>query len=318
MSTDITVCVLTYNRANLLKKAIDSILNQTFSDFALFVIDNHSEDHTYDVVKSYSDSRLKYLRHERNIGGKANIEYALDHFNSKYLIIFHDDDEMEEDFIETEYRYMENNPNVVAVAGNATIINELGKTVKISSKNKNTNIYKDGKLINAYLSEGKYLNFPSLMYRSDFLRKHSIHIHESVGPCCDVILYCDIEKYGGIVAELPDCILKSRYHGGQDSTRNLCNMHLQLLDYMIKTPYYKNALFANQNRVSFAERILKFLILDYLNDKVTRNELIQEVNEILNRLNLHRINVWKIMLVYIIVCICPVLSKKAYKLKYVN
>ena len=60
-TTKVTVAVPTFNRARLLKICLESILNQTYSDFRVLVLDNASTDDTQDVVDSISDQRLSYL-----------------------------------------------------------------------------------------------------------------------------------------------------------------------------------------------------------------------------------------------------------------
>jgi len=60
----VSVMVLTFNRSKLLKETIDSILNQTFKDFEIIVVDNYSTDNTEEVVKSYNDNRIKYFKNK--------------------------------------------------------------------------------------------------------------------------------------------------------------------------------------------------------------------------------------------------------------
>ena len=75
----ITAFIVTYNRVEYLKKAIDSVLNQTCRDFELIILDNCSTDGTEEYVKSLNDDRITYIRHEKNIGGGGNIAYAFAH-----------------------------------------------------------------------------------------------------------------------------------------------------------------------------------------------------------------------------------------------
>ena len=63
----VTVCLPTYNRAHYLREAIESVLSQTFQDFELLICDNASTDETSEVVKSFRDARIRYVRHSRNI-----------------------------------------------------------------------------------------------------------------------------------------------------------------------------------------------------------------------------------------------------------
>jgi glycosyltransferase involved in cell wall biosynthesis len=67
----ISVILPTYNRAHLLKHSIKSVLNQTYKNFELIVVDDASVDNTEDLVKSIYDKRIKYIKHEINKGANA-------------------------------------------------------------------------------------------------------------------------------------------------------------------------------------------------------------------------------------------------------
>ncbi|MCK5346298.1 MAG: glycosyltransferase family 2 protein, partial [Candidatus Heimdallarchaeota archaeon] len=71
----LSIALLTYNRCTngYLKQALNAILNQTYSDFELLVIDNYSTDKTADLVLSYNDPRLIYVRQPP--GGNATTSY---------------------------------------------------------------------------------------------------------------------------------------------------------------------------------------------------------------------------------------------------
>jgi len=56
----VSVIIPTRNRANLLKEAIESVLNQTFTDFELIIVDDGSTDHTAEVVAAFHDQRIVY------------------------------------------------------------------------------------------------------------------------------------------------------------------------------------------------------------------------------------------------------------------
>ena len=67
----VSVIIPTYNRAHLVGRAIRSVLNQTFQDFEIIVVDDGSTDNTEEVVKGFNDPRIRYIRHEENRGGSA-------------------------------------------------------------------------------------------------------------------------------------------------------------------------------------------------------------------------------------------------------
>jgi len=62
-----SIIIPTYNRAGFIAKAIQSLLNQTFSDFELIIIDDASTDETADIVASFTDVRIKYIKNEQNL-----------------------------------------------------------------------------------------------------------------------------------------------------------------------------------------------------------------------------------------------------------
>ena len=65
----VSVVIPTYNRANTLQRCINSVLQQTFSDFELIVIDDASKDNTAEVLASFDDTRIRYIKLEQNVGG---------------------------------------------------------------------------------------------------------------------------------------------------------------------------------------------------------------------------------------------------------
>jgi hypothetical protein len=108
----VTVTIPTYNRAHLLGAAIRSVLDQTFSDFELFVSDNASTDQTRDVVDSFRDPRLHYLRNDTNIGAHANLSRGLQLGAAPFVSILQDDDLMLPRNLERKVQVLEENPSV--------------------------------------------------------------------------------------------------------------------------------------------------------------------------------------------------------------
>jgi cellulose synthase/poly-beta-1,6-N-acetylglucosamine synthase-like glycosyltransferase len=90
----VNVIIPTYNRSEFLQAAIGSVLNQSFSDFTLLVVDDASEDDTQSVVNSFNDERIEYIRHQVNCGeafarntGISNSSAAFVAFFADYLAI---------------------------------------------------------------------------------------------------------------------------------------------------------------------------------------------------------------------------------------
>ena len=82
----VTVFIPTYNRARLLPEAIKSVLGQTYDDFKLVVSDNASDDSTPEVVASFDDPRLEYVRQPENLGMLGNHNWFLQRIETDYAL----------------------------------------------------------------------------------------------------------------------------------------------------------------------------------------------------------------------------------------
>jgi len=89
----VSVIIPTYNRAHLIGKAIESVLNQTYQDFEIIVVDDCSIDNTKDIARSFQDDRIIYVRHDRNRGGSGTRNTGIEKSRSD-LIAFLDNDNM--------------------------------------------------------------------------------------------------------------------------------------------------------------------------------------------------------------------------------
>ncbi|MFA6435937.1 MAG: glycosyltransferase family 2 protein, partial [Candidatus Gracilibacteria bacterium] len=98
----VSIGVPTYNRSRFLREAIDSVLNQTYTNFELIISDNASTDDTERLCKEYSnkDKRIKYFRQKENIGIDANFYFVLNEAHGEYFAWLPDDDLYSPQFIE--------------------------------------------------------------------------------------------------------------------------------------------------------------------------------------------------------------------------
>lgn len=124
----ISVILLTYNRAKLLPRAIKSVLNQTFSDFELVIINDAATDNTDEIVKSFNDKRIVYKKHKENKGTLAGANTGFDTAKGKYVVYFNDDDEFLPDALETiAGKFTELSPKGVKILWFDSIDAETGK-----------------------------------------------------------------------------------------------------------------------------------------------------------------------------------------------
>lgn len=124
MKAPITVILPTYERAHFLKRAILSVLSQTYPHFQLCVYDNGSDFETEVMMNDYAakDSRILYERHPVNIGMTENYKYGYSKLTTPYFCFLSDDDYYEPWFLETALQDLERHPDAAFSACNVQII----------------------------------------------------------------------------------------------------------------------------------------------------------------------------------------------------
>lgn len=121
----VSVILTTFNHEKYLREAIDSALNQTFTDFELIIWDDASADGSWAVINSYSDSRIKAFRNEATKRGVYGINKAISEVaTGEYIAIHHSDDVWELDKLEKQVSFLNAHNEVGAVFTNALAIAE--------------------------------------------------------------------------------------------------------------------------------------------------------------------------------------------------
>jgi glycosyltransferase involved in cell wall biosynthesis len=164
----ITIAIPTYNRKDYLKECIQSILNQTFQDFVIYVFDNCSDYDIKTFLRDFNDERIRLIRSETtNLGNSGNFERIFHYkFETDYLVVFHDDDVMHRDMLKMQVDVMNEYSDLIYVATSMNFISDSSKmNVFKKIKNKKVFFYNDEtELVNLLLS-GFHLCYNSVMYR---------------------------------------------------------------------------------------------------------------------------------------------------------
>ena len=129
----VSVCIPTYNRAALLREAVESVLAQSFQEFELVISDNASQDDTQQVVSSFRDARIRYIKHQTNVGIVRNFNWCLALANGVYVTIFHDDDIMLPSNLLLKVRALAQNPAVGFVHSKFDVINQQGAILECNT-----------------------------------------------------------------------------------------------------------------------------------------------------------------------------------------
>lgn len=132
----VSVIIPTYNRAHPVGRAIESVLNQTYQDFELIVVDDGSTDNTEEIIKEFQlkDNRIIYLKHDENKGGSAARNTGIKASKGEYIAFLDSDDEWLPEKLEIEIRILNDDRNLIICSTGYTFINEKNGVIIGSSK----------------------------------------------------------------------------------------------------------------------------------------------------------------------------------------
>jgi glycosyltransferase involved in cell wall biosynthesis len=107
----ISVLMPVYNAELFLNESIESVLNQTFKNFEFIIIDDGSTDRSIDIIRSYSDPRIKFFQNQKNIGTIATLCKGIDLCQAKYIARLDHDDICYPNRLERQYEFIRLNPD---------------------------------------------------------------------------------------------------------------------------------------------------------------------------------------------------------------
>lgn len=220
----VSVCIPTYNRSGYLQYAINSVLAQTYRDFELIVCDDGSTDDTSEVMNSYDDSRLRYVRHPQNIGRSRNMRSGFDAAVGEYFIKFDDDDAIAPEFLAQTVAILDCYTEVDFVCTDHWIINAQGEREQAATEANSAKWGKDE------LKKGIIPNLvtetfvkQSLQVGSTLFRRQCLQEVDYMRPqadgCEDFDLLVRLALAGFRGYFLPELLMEYRFHGGQTSLK---------------------------------------------------------------------------------------------------
>lgn len=185
----ISIVVPAYNAETTILETIDSLLNQTHSNFEIIIIDDGSTDGTKKVVESVVDKRIKYI-YQENKGISSALNLGLENASSNYIARIDSDDIAYENRLEVQYKYLKANKDVVLVASSVDYIDSngriIGKTFPIIFE----------RLAEKIFSRRNIYAHPSVMFRKKSVLECGGYNNELSGLMEDYFLWAKLRKVG--------------------------------------------------------------------------------------------------------------------------
>lgn len=170
----VSISIPVYNAEKTIAETIQSIINQTYNNLEIIIVDNASTDNTLQVIKKFKDPRIKIYKNNKNIGAEKNFSKCVKLAKGRYIAIFHADDVYTKNMIKKQVEVFQNNPNIAAVFTRANKINSSGEIIgesRIPSHLKNKKCYHFYEIFTSILENGNFLVTPSVMVKSEIYKK---------------------------------------------------------------------------------------------------------------------------------------------------
>lgn len=227
----VSVVMSTYNRADLMPKAVQSILDQTYKDFEFIIVNDGSKDNTRALLKELAakDKRIKVLENDKNRGLIYSLNRGIAAARGTYIARMDDDDFSLPMRLEKQVAYLSEHPEI-AVLGSWFANNENLYPYPYQRATDPEKIKIETLLGYAPITH------PSAVIRRSFLTKNHIE-YKDVKECRSVEDRCfwrDIVLVDGKIASLPEVLLKVRFHTSNSAAyymeqcSNTANLYYQL------------------------------------------------------------------------------------------
>lgn len=202
----LSVIMPVYNTERYLRKAIESVLNQTFKDFEFIIIDDCSTDSSLKIIEEYvrKDRRIRVLHNCCNLNVARSRNKGVKTARGKYIVQMDSDDVSFPERIKKQFRFMEDNPKVIVSGGAMELIDQNSKRLGIKR------FYLKDQDIRKHIFFHCPFSHPATIIRKDLFNKAGAY-NSRLNVASDYDLYFRLGRLGRF-ANLQDVIIQYRIH----------------------------------------------------------------------------------------------------------
>lgn len=250
----VSIIMPVYNCSSYISEAVESILNQTFDDFELIIIDDHSTDETLKLIHGYHDPRIRLIEKQTKTGLVESLNKGLSLAKGRYVARMDGDDVSDITRLEKQVDFLDNHPNIVL----------CGTAYQLTDTQAKVTYPPDHASIKVALLEYCPIGHPTVMFRNSFLIQHNLTYDKGFEGAEDYELWTRLVWLGEI-CNMPDVLLTYRSHQEQYSNSNKHNQvkhsNLSRINMLGKLwaaasetdPYTRELLFQDQSIASAAK-----------------------------------------------------------------
>ncbi len=218
----VSVVIPVYNAEKYIGEAIEGILNQTFKDFELILVNDCSTDNTLEIMQKYAkqDERIKILTNEKNLKVCKTANRGIKEARGEYIVKQDADDWSYPDRIEKQVKYMDSHPQVVLSSGNMQMCD---KDMNIKNR---THFPTIDESIKKVLLQYNPMVHSAMIYRKDTFIE--VGGYENITNSEDYLLTMKMASKGQL-GNLEDILIKYRVLNTSLTAKNSMDMHLATL-----------------------------------------------------------------------------------------
>ena len=211
----VSVIMPVYNGERYIREAIKSILNQTYKNFELLIIDDCGQDKSMDIVRAYAkiDDRIRIIYNRSNKGIAYSRNVGLDVCDGEYIAIMDDDDYAFNYRLSKQVEFLDNNPQYDVVGGKAKWIDGEGRVI-----NPEIDLLKDEKKIKTMFLFFNIFNNSEVMFRKEIVDKYNIRYEDGLLGMEDFKFWIRVSKISAI-SNIDDLILLHRMTPNNETNR---------------------------------------------------------------------------------------------------
>lgn len=263
----VSVLIPVYNASAFLKNSVNSILNQTFTDFELLLLDDCSSDNSVEIIKGFKDSRVKYYQNEHNLGISGSRNRLMDLAQGEYLAIMDNDDLSLPERFAKQVAFLDAHPDVTIVGSWGELFNDMpayGLYAQIKKLITNMGwVWRQPAEVTLKETLRACTSMhSSMMVRKSDLVRYNIRYNGEYTPAEDYDLIRQVLTNGLKICNLQEVLFKYHLYGGNFSVKKKKLMKIN--DARVKSDICKYLNVTNYHRYPYWLIIMRKLRLKWL------------------------------------------------------
>ena len=193
----VSVILSSYNHAAYISAAVESVLNQTFTDFELLIYDDGSIDDSREIIKTFDDPRIKTFLYEENRGPRLAAQECFAAAQGEYIAIHHSDDTWTLDKLEKQVAFLDGHKEYAACFTLADFIDEDGNLQTLDEGDFYATIFDKpnrsrAEWLNYFFYNANCLCHPSLLIRRDAYSKYNLYDIQGLWQLPDYAMWINL------------------------------------------------------------------------------------------------------------------------------